>query len=344
MTPRPTIIRLTIGLLVLAAGLGGCTKEIPIYRVPAFWQPGEFEAIAVMPFRNASTYPNAGEAVTAGLAAHLAANGTYDRVYNPRDLEMLLSERDLRDYDDGDVPGLLEGINDVQVALTGTVLIMEGVEDREWRREPIYKTDRSGNQRVVDYRKFYYYKNHATLSVTASLVSIRTGQTLHSTLTPITAQVESEGEDPELTLEECVLVALEEVVAGLVSEFAITQGVIEVDPNKAFLITAGDYYDGEWEERTSFAADETEMVVVIKLPYDADRNTFRLAVARKNEREDLAESEFTWSRDYPARGHEIVFDPSEIAAAGGGPGPYVVKFYAGDEPVMDKPFTITAAE
>ena len=341
MTPRPMTIRLVLILIASAAGLGGCTKQIPIYRIPAFWQPDEFDGLAVMPFRNASTYPAAGELVTAAAAARLVANGTYDRVYNPQDLHILLNRRGLKDYKESEIPSLLAGLDDVQAALTGTVLMMEGVEDREWRREPIYKTDRSGNQRVVDHREFYYYKNHATVSVTASLVSTVTGETLHSTLAPIRAHVESEGEDPEMTLEQCVLEAVDEIVTGLISEFAITETVIEVDPNKAFLITAGEYYDGEWEERTSFAADETEMVVVIKLPFDADRNTFRLAVARKGEREDLDEVEFTWSRDYPARGHEIRFDPSEIAAAGGA-GAYVVKFYAGEgEPVMDKPFTLT---
>ncbi|MHC4985130.1 MAG: hypothetical protein ACYTFO_03140 [Planctomycetota bacterium] len=342
MTSRSLTIRFTVLAAALTAGMGGCTKDIPIYRVPAFWQPDKFDAIAVMPFRNASTYPMAGEAVTAGLTAHLAANGTYDRVHGPQELELLLSGRDWRDHKEGDVPNNLRDLDNVQAALTGTVLMMEGVEESEARREPIYETDRAGNEYIAGYRKFHYYKNYATLSVTASLVSIETGETLHSTLAPITAHVESEGEDPEMTLEECVLVALDEVVAGLVSEFAITQSVIKVDPNEAFVITSGDYYDGEWEAKSEFTADETEMIVVIRLPFDADRNTFRLAVTIKDGREDLAEAEFTWSRDYPAKGHQIRFDPSEIAAAGGGPGNYVIKFYAGDEPVMEQTFTIVA--
>ena len=86
--------RLACLILLAAAGLCGCSKEIPIVQYPAFWRP-ELKSIAVTPFRCASGQEEAGNVLADKLAAALVANGTY-RVFNRNELKTILDERDLQ--------------------------------------------------------------------------------------------------------------------------------------------------------------------------------------------------------------------------------------------------------
>lgn len=69
-----------------------------------------------------------------------------------------------------------------------------------------------------------------------------------------------------------------------------------------------------------------------------DRNPFKLTIVRKDQRTDLAVQNFRWSKEHHSFGY--LFNPSEIAAKGGGPGDYEVKFYSGPEPVLRRTFRI----
>jgi hypothetical protein len=80
------------------------------------------------------------------------------------------------------------------------------------------------------------------------------------------------------------------------------------------------------------------MFVVVELPAECDKNDFKITIVRKDQREDLAVQKVRWSRQNKSFGYE--FNPSEIAAAGGGVGEYEIKFYSGPDPVIRKKFKI----
>jgi hypothetical protein len=79
------------------------------------------------------------------------------------------------------------------------------------------------------------------------------------------------------------------------------------------------------------------MYAVVELPPTCGRNSFRLSVVRKDQREDLVSQDFIWDSQYKSFGY--VFSPRDIAAKGG-PGEYELKLYSGPEPVIKRRFRI----
>lgn len=344
MKSRHRIARgITYLLMLSAVLLVGCTKEISVWRVPSFWEPGQIEAVAVVPFRcTAIDDPEAGNTIADRLASALAANGTYDRVYNRRDLASLMTEKDLESLSggQGDVSEILKRHTDVQAIITGTVTHFEATSQSEQRQTPQYTYDAYGNQYLAGYQVFTFTRNDAVVSVTATMLTAKTGATIHTTGVPAQEHMWAQGAPPEYSMDACLAVAVDSVIFQLLQEFAITGTTLKIKTNEAFRITTGEYFDGEWEDQNVFTTADTEMTVVISLPPEADRNIFGIGVARDGTRQNLIKEDFIWDADAPAEGMTVVFDPSEIAAAGGGPGVYVLKFYTGDEPVIENKFSI----
>jgi len=212
----------------------------------------------------------------------------------------------------------------------------------ENRQDPIYGVDGNGNMYVSGYRRYVFTRNEAIVSATATMLARETGTTIHAT-SPAVWQQWAQGSPPDYDAAGCMTISMNEVVSQLVEEFAIIIKVIEVEPDKAFRITTGKVYDGKWQDKNTFTTADTVMTVVINLPQAADRNRFRLAVIRKGTKEDLSEYIFDWSSSNPVTGLPVQFSPAEIAAAGGGPGTYTLKFYAGVEPAMERDFYINKA-
>ena len=81
-----------IAAAVIAAVLGGCTKEITIIQYPPFWTP-DLKSIAVLPlkYRNRQI----GEALADQLANSLRATGTY-RVFNPTEVADMAKMQDMQ--------------------------------------------------------------------------------------------------------------------------------------------------------------------------------------------------------------------------------------------------------
>ena len=324
---------------------GGCEKEIAIWQYPIFWEPGEIESIAVVPFRNTSIQdPEAGNTIADRLAVALAANGTYPKVYNRGDLQALLTEEDLRMLagGEGNSAAILKRATGVQAIITGTVSQFDASTQSHQRQDPQYAWDQYGNPYFVGNSIRMFTRNDAIVTVTATMLSTKTGQTIHATQT---AQwhMWAEGSPPEMSMDACLAVAVNVVTSQLLAEFAIVGRVIKVKPEEVFRITTGELYDGKWEDKNSFTTADETMTVVINMPAVADRSQFRMTVIRANTKKDLFELDFQWSRDAPVTGQVYIFNPSAIAAAGGGPGEYVLKFYAGVEPIMENRFYIHRA-
>lgn len=347
-----------LGGLWLAAVAPGCMTKIPIDQYPVFWGETQIRSVAVAPFRIVSSFiedRRAGEIMADDLAAALAINGTYDRVVGRRSLEDLLSEEDLAHLTDGagGVVQRLKELADVDAVIIGAVIQYEATAhsveyDYSYRHRygpyyayhPYYHHDHGG----------YYYddytteRNDAKVTAAAEILATETGQTLHAAR-PLGKRVVSEGSPPAKDLDMCLAIAARGVAAGMVEQFAVTHRVIEVKATDSLRISSGEFVDGQWREAGRFTTAETHMAVVIALPPVADRNHFRLTVSREDAEEVLAETTFIWRREHPATGVAFSFDPSRIAADGGGAGKYTVTFYGiADKPVMTRDFKIVKPE
>lgn len=333
-----------IALLLLWAG--GCSKKISIVQIPPFYSE-DLHAVAVVPFENHTGVRGAGRVVAEELAAALARNGTYI-VYDRARLESLMDERDLQLATGGDPGAIARALADtahVQAVLVGSVTgYSVAAAPPERRRKPVYGYDeKTGKRYVKRYLRWTHRLNRADVTATAQLLRLPDGKPLHA-VQAVTGQAASETQEPTayraarppgMSPSACALAARSQVVRRLVEQFAIVRKQIKVDPRKA-LRTAREYYDGTWDFTDTFSRQAEKMYVVVALPSVADRNVFRVVIVRKDQREELAAVELTWSRRWRTRG--LKFRPAEIAA--GGPGRFTVKFYAGADPVLTRGFTI----
>jgi len=317
----------------------GCA-QLPVYRIPAFLTVNEVDSLAVAPFKTTSFRAgDAGHILADRLAAAMAANGTYDRVFALSDVVILTG-------------GHPYGAN-AQAILTGTITHYHARSFRDVRHEPIDgdrlhhhprahhpHAGRVGRHAVAGTRRVVYIRNEAEIAVTAKLLLAETGEIIHATPRTVQAGCVSEGSPPDHSLDECLDIVIDELVADLVSEFAVTTSTQTIDPNKAMVLSDGQMDDDEWQKQEVFSILDEEMLVVIKLPDAAHLNVFDILVRRKDHPETLAAETISWDAALAESGLVLVFSPAAIAAAGGGPGEYEVVFYARDKKVMDHEFDI----
>ena len=330
-----TACRLAVISSLLLVSLAGCGKKIVVVQYPPFEAEG-LETIAVMPFRNQTTVDSAGQIIADKLAAAMMANGSYT-VYSRNDLRALTDEADLQlALGDGTAtPTDFQRLTRVQAILTGSVNVYAGTTNSQRRREPVYGYTNNGKRYIQGYRDFVWTVNEANVSVTASLIRVRDGQTLYATPQAATARRHLEGSPPS---KDCFALANEattDVVQQLLEQFAPVRKEVRISPDA--IKTASELYDNAWTYTDRFSRDTEKMYAVVTLPPICERNKFRLTVVRKDQREDLASQEFVWDCQYKSFGY--VFSPREIAAKAG-PGEYELKLYSGPEPVAKRAFRI----
>ena len=327
-----------LSLTVVLAALVGCDEKMVITQVPTFYTP-DLKSIAVAPFRNKTTYRGAGEIISDQLANGLMANGAY-RVYNRSDMKTLMNESDLRIAFGGDqaaAANQFKKLSNVQAVLVGTVTSYAGTTNRQPRRDPIYAYTRQGRRYISGYRSYVLTRNEANISVTAALIRVSDASTIYATPKPVWARSWAQGSPPAKDVFACASEAAGNVASQLVQTFAPIRKQIKVNPGKA-LRTATELYDNKWTYKDDFKVTDEKMFVVVSLPPSCDRNRFRLVIVRKGDRQELAAKDITWTKKYKGFGYE--FNPKAIAANGGGPGEYEVKFYSGPSPIMRRKFRI----
>jgi len=260
-------------------------------------------------------------------------------------MQALMTEQDLAQLagGQGDTASLLGRLTNVQAIITGTVTSFEATSQSETRREPTYFTDQHGNVRQGRDKVFTYTTNDAIVSAAAQLLSQQTGKTIHAMLGPAESHIHKEGAPPNMSMDVCMAVALDNVIYQLVEQFAIIQKTIKVKPKDTFFSSTGECYDAEWTRQDNFTTADEKMVMVVAMPAEADRNPFRIAIIRKDTKTDLAETSLVWSRGNPFFGVAFEFCPRELATAGGA-GDYVAKLYVGPTPVLEHNFRIRPPE
>ena len=333
---------LIAALLLSGMALGGCGEKIVVYQYPEFWDENlGVKSIAVWPFRNQSSHEGAGEIAADKLASVLTSNGTYT-VFNASDLGAVQGANDLRllagDVDAATKAGKEFGKADA--VLTGTVTTFDVTTQQETRYNsiPVYGNDGRGNLIVTGYNNvpYQFTRHDAIVECTVSLVRLRDNRVIHSI--NAVGKAYSEGQTPEWDPNSCKVEACSSMVGYLLDHLAIVRKEIELKSDS--LLTATGLYDNKWDKTKSFASNAEKMLLVLKLPPQCDRNRFRLVIVRKDQREELACQDVVWDDAFPDVGQGFAFNPSELAAKGGGPGKYTAKFYSGPEPVLTKDFTI----
>ena len=341
--------------VVLLAGVcacsTGCTKKIWITQHPPFWTKEMSKMrIGVLPFRNRTRNRHAAEALSDELAYALSANaqaeGSYKSVLNRNDIAAIMDQRDLQlalDKSDSDLAGQFRKVAaaDVDAVLVGTVTTYSASTRNERRRVPRNIYNSSGRVVGVTYRTYVHTRNEAVVTAAAALIRVRDGSIIYSTSSPPpTWQQWAQGSPPKMSKDTCLTVARNNVVAQLVSHFAVTRRQIKIKSGKDFR-TASELYDNKWTWAKKFSPDSEKAFIVLSLPPVCDRNRFRITIVRQDQREDLFSGELVWSRNWGPRGFQ--FSPGQVARKGGGPGKYVAKLYSGPEPVLLYEFDIIPA-
>ncbi|MBN1554957.1 MAG: hypothetical protein JXA11_09440 [Phycisphaerae bacterium] len=335
---------------VVSAGLflPGCgEKEIVIIKIPTFYK-GDIKSVAIIPFRNASGAPNAGNIVSDALAAMLVVNGTY-KVINRNDHRILQDEQDLRTeagLSNAQIAAKFRNIADVDAILVGTVSTYAATKHDDPRVEqiPIWQYNAYTKQMYIagyNTRRYTFTRNEGNVTASAALIRVSDGTTIHATLTPIRGHFWAQGSPPQYDPNACLNEATNWLIVKLVQTFALSRSTIKVKEDEDFR-TASELYDNKWTWQNSFKATDETAYVVLTLPEECDRNRFKITILRKGTRKDLTSDEFLFQAEQgqprTTRGYE--FSPKQIATLGGGPGEYEVKFYSGPEPVMRCTFRI----
>jgi hypothetical protein len=318
--------------------LGGCVKKIPIVQYPIFWDQAP-KTVAVTPFRNETRIRHIGMQVTNDLGTRLSANGSYT-VYDRTLLKAYLNEQDLQrafSSDQDAAASAMVKIGKVQAILTGAVTTCNWPRTRT---EVKVRRQQFVNSLGVKYTrpvKYYVYTNEAELKANAVLLRITPNgpQVIHSC--PVRGYMKSSGTTPRYSRAACMSIARAQVIQQFLEQFAVIRKLIKVKPSDAFFTATGKPYAGEWPKEKKFSlASGQNIILVLKLPPQCDRNRFKITVSRKEGRTDLATFDVRWTKAMSATGVQFPLNPADLAAKGGGPGDYVIRLFSGQpKPVIE---------
>lgn len=339
-------VKLLIAVSLMGLVLQGCSKKIWVRQYPIFYSP-ELKTVAVAPFQSVRYGTLAGRIFADKLAAHLKANGTY-QVVNPADLVATSRPIFARDRNREWIGGLLEELRkrqDIDAVIIGEVETFRAASYEYsypvYHRYPSYLGHYGYHE--FGYHRWYHYdyqyavRSEATVAVWASMIRVSDGETIHSTPSLLAATLydsEYPGEENAFHLLDR---AADRIVDDLLEQFAIVPMEVKIKPREDFR-TASGFHNGRWKYTDKFSLDDETMFIVMRLPPAADRNPFKLTIARKDTGDILEEVDFVWDRSEPVR--PLEFSPRDLAARGGGPGEYVAIFYSQAKQVMKKKFRI----
>ncbi len=318
-------------------GGGGRKDRIVITQIPDFYQ-GDLTRLAVVPFGNRTRARGAAERISDRISAELTNNATYE-VYTRSHLRDILAEHDAiaAGIIDADLARTIGRVKAVQALVCGVLNRYDANTRHETRSIPVptWGRDVRGNQVITGWEHIPYewYRHDVTVDCQVVVLDAVTGRQIAAVSQPIS--LSDEGTPPKHSAEQLLQAAEAQLVRQVVESVAVTRREIKV-PKDAVRI-ACDFYDQEWDWRDKFTPDMDTVHVVVRLPAEADRNTFRITIVPKEGREVLAEADFTWSKEHGRESYR--FSVKDLLDKNGY-GDYQAKLYSGPTPIAWRNFRI----
>ena len=334
-----------ISLAALAGALSGCHKDVIVTQPPPFW-PASVRTVAVLPFRNATSAPEAGLAAGDAFGAALARLQIC-QVLTRADLRDLADDVKLQQWVQEDAAGLaarLRPANRAQAYIVGSVSAYATTTVSQDTRVPVTAEGAGGARRVVGYKNVpvMTYKGEAALTV--QMIDAE-GRVLYSVSAPVHRAVTSTGSPPPMDAAACRVKALEDAAGVILAQFAPIPRLVELKNAEAFYVAA-QRPDGEWKKANKYTPADGSVGVVLRLPPSCEGNTFQVVVTRKAShnvaQHDVASQVIVWRTEDTARGLTLKFPVADLLRAGDGAGQYVASLVSSGQPVIRDEFKISA--
>jgi hypothetical protein len=309
---------------VLAAAGGGCSTTFSIRQYPPDFDPA-IKTVGVLEFNNDSLQDRAGEVFARQVAAALRANGTYD-VLGPAALRAKAAGAGVQLPDEApieEIAARLRTVGGVDAILVGTVESYHAQTsswvdfEPHWGYWGYHGWGRRHRWGVRTGWAWPYaqrrYRTEARVVADAVLVRVADAETIAATRGPVSAQLTSDEYDGAFA-GDVLAAAARRTVDRIVASVAVVPRKIKVKNDETLRVARPDA-TGVPVETDRFDSDETELLLVVRLPAAADRNRFTVSIHRRGEDEPIVAERFVWSAAERVR--TFLFSPHRLAAVGG---------------------------
>lgn len=330
-----------LGLLLwpLLAGCdGGSTKsKIWIYRYPDFYTP-TLKRVAVLPFANGTRFRGAGARISDRISAILTNNRTYE-VYTRQHLDDILAEQGLAmaGIVEADLAKKIGRLKSVQALICGVCDRYEVTTRKETRYNtmPVWGKNRQGQPVITGWTKIPYpwTRHDAFVECHVVVIDTVTGRQIAAVHDPSSSW--ASGSPPKYRPAQLLRYAEQDQINRIIGAIAVTRSQVKLKGD--VLKTATDFYDQEWDWEKRITSEDEKFYVVVDLPPEADRNSFKIAIVPKGERNVVAEKPFVWTKTVARRGYR--FGVADIVGRYRC-GEYQAKLYSGPEPIARYNFSI----
>ena len=339
-------------ILLLLAGLAGCGRggATLVTQFPR-WDFEHYKRLAVLPTR-VSTPQAAREAgvLTDRLTTLLTQSNTFT-VLSRSDMQAVFKEQDLSrlaDAVDSDT-ALPEGKIEIAQALVAPkITVYKLIAERSQQSIPVYARDRRGfvimdrfgRPVIVGEEVVEIFTHGAEVEGSVRVIDAATGKVLLSHSASVRPKPKTgRGRPPSTTPEQMAAEAIRELAVEFAKTVAPTQ--IKVKLKADMLIVATDYFDGRYTIVKKVPRSANEFLLVVRdLPEECDRNSFRVAIAEVEGRENLFEQEFVWSGSSGPEGSAFHVPLETLSKAGSAN--FVAKLYSvgNPEPILKREFAL----
>jgi hypothetical protein len=315
--------------LLLCGCNGGSKSSITVVRYPEFYQP-ELKRIAVLPFANNAQDPAAGTRISERLETALIQNRTYE-VFTRAHLKEVLTEQDLAASGivAADAAQRIGKLGSVQAIICGACDQYGSGTRQEMRtmQVPVWGTNAKGYPVITGYtnQQYLWTRNEAAVQCNVVVIDTVTGRQIAGVNE--LSHIYSEGSPPSASEWQTRQIAEQNQILRILRAVAVIRTQVKL--KGTVLRVATGQYDGKWDWQDRIIPSDGKLVAVVNLPPDAGRNSFKLTIVPKDQRDVMAEQEFVWPEGSGENSYS--FDVQPIVDKRGY-GAYDVKLYSGPEP------------
>jgi hypothetical protein len=273
----------------------------------------------------------------------LAANGHFT-ILERSALEAVLTEQDLAQLADLADPSTVIPPGKIQIAqviVVGKLTEFDLKAERSTKKIPVLALADGGRRVKVREKTVEEFRHEATVGGIIRVMDVATGKVLHAHRVPAIRFNDSQyGAPPRATPQELAIAAAKELAVDCYKHIAPIS--LEVKLDSDCLITALDYYDGEYDKEEKIPTDVGKFLVVVRnLPRECDRNRFQVAIAPEDSR-NFWQEEFTWTANNPSRGMSWEIPIETLLASGAEELKFEAKLYSvgNDRPLLKRDFKL----